>query len=52
MNLPKDWSKKPDWLDKAKSNDVDGGGFGVFLGVVSAIALVGFAAWFLIALLF
>lgn len=52
MNLPKDWSKKPNWLDKAKASGEDGGGFGVFLAVLAlllAIAGVGAFVFFMLA---
>lgn len=37
MNLPKDWMRKPDWLDKASDPDHGTGGM---WGLFAAIALV------------
>lgn len=38
MNLPKDWSKKPDWLERASEPKT--GGWQAFQAVVAAILLV------------
>ena len=49
MNLPKDWSKKPDWLEKAK--EPTEGGFSVFVLVASALGLVACAGLVVYSLL-
>jgi hypothetical protein len=38
MNLPKDWSKKPDWLDKAKEPS-DGGKIATWGVVIIVLAV-------------
>jgi hypothetical protein len=51
MNLPKDWSKKPDWLDKASEPGLLRGRDWLMLGitvgglVLALISLVRFALW-------
>lgn len=49
MNLPKDWSKKPDWLDKA--SEPSRGGFKVFLAFVALLAVVGGIGAFVVSML-
>lgn len=49
MNLPKDWSKKPDWLDKASAPSE--GGFKVFLSGVALLAIVGGLGAFVFSML-
>lgn len=50
MSLPKDWSKKQDWLDKA--SEPTEGGFSVFTGVAGAVGLVACVGLLIYALLF
>lgn len=49
MNLPKDWSKKPDWLDKAKEpSEIDTKGhLGIWLLVAVVVTTCGLAVLFL-----
>jgi hypothetical protein len=48
MNLPKDWSKKPDWLDKASES---GGGGKVFFAALALLAIVGGIGAFVVSML-
>lgn len=50
MNLPKDWSKKPDWLDKAK--EPTEGAFSAFTLVASLLGLIACAGLVVYSLLF
>ena len=45
MNLPKDWSKGPDWLDKAKDPSHGSDGMGGF--ILAIVLIVGGACAFL-----
>lgn len=47
MNLPKDWSKKPDWLDKA--GDPDHGTRGMWGLIGAGVLIVGGLLVFLVA---
>lgn len=52
MNLPKDWTRKPDWLERQKSGDSWFEDVKMTLGfVVPAVLLLGGLGWFLYALL-
>lgn len=50
MNLPKDWSKKPDWLDKAK--EPSEGGFSVFLLFAAGCGLLACAVALFVSIFF
>lgn len=50
MNLPKDWSKKPDWLDKAR--EPSAGGKVALWAIAILVLLVGGATLVVTGLFF
>lgn len=49
MNLPKDWLRKPDWLDRANEPGGDyAPGIWLLLGIFALAACVGGFAWSLL----